>query len=599
MRKIASKLQQALSLAACPLRLNGAFFVFMYVLGCLCSWITTTTQPYDGLYAELFVDLTLISVVLALIPRKVRTWVRRLIYLIFYATAICDVYCFVKYDSTLSPTILMLVGETDSREAGEFLTTVLDPSVLLTPLGWIVLLMLVHLIFATRRWWGRKWLPRLRPSLSVDRWQPIAGALVIVLFIVSWSVCAANKKRVHDLMTAPTIGKVEHLLTKRPQAELYEPVYRLAFSLYSNHLANQQVDQLIQAADKVRVDSCSFRSPRIVLIIGESFGPHHSQQYGYRMPTTPRQLRREQRGELYRFTDVIAPWNLTSYVFKNVFSLHVVGQEGEWCDYPLFPEVFRKAGYHVTFLTNQFLPKAKEEVYDFSGGFFLNNPTLSKEQFDVRNDSLHQFDEGLLRDYEHLRRYNTGHDLIIFHLLGQHMTYRDRFPKDRAHFDQRDYISWRPELNSHGRTYLASYDNAVLYNDSIVDQIVKFFEKDNAIVIYMPDHGEECFEENRNFCCRHHSQRIDYKLAKYEFLVPFWIWCSPTYRQQHPDIVTAIKAARNRRFMTDALPHLLLYLAGISTPDYHPEYNLISPQYDEMRPRILKGYCDYDKLKKE
>ena len=51
--------------------------------------------------------------------------------------------------------------------------------------------------------------------------------------------------------------------------------------------------------------------------------------------------------------------------------------------------------------------------------------------------------------------------------------------------------------------------------------------------------------------------------------------------------------------MTDALPHLLLYLAGISTPDYHPEYNLISPQYDEMRPRILKGYCDYDKLKKE
>ncbi|MFC2450742.1 MAG: hypothetical protein ACFNQA_05235, partial [Flavobacteriaceae bacterium] len=41
-------------------------------------------------------------------------------------------------------------------------------------------------------------------------------------------------------------------------------------------------------------------------------------------------------------------------------SLHVVGEKGEWCDYPLFPSLFRKAGYHVTFITNQFLPKAKQ-----------------------------------------------------------------------------------------------------------------------------------------------------------------------------------------------------------------------------------------------
>ena len=48
--------------------------------------------------------------------------------------------------------------------------------------------------------------------------------------------------------------------------------------------------------------------------------------------------------------------------------------------------------------------------------------------------------------------------------------------------------------------------------------------------------------------------------------------------------------------MTDALPHLLLYLAGIHAPDYNAKYNLISPEYDEMRPRILKGTTDYDKL---
>ena len=106
---------------------------------------------------------------------------------------------------------------------------------------------------------------------------------------------------------------------------------------------------------------------------------------------------------------------------------------------------------------------------------------------------------------------------------------------------------------------MTDYDNAVLYNDSVVDLIVKQFEREDAIVIYMPDHGEECYEENRGIVCRNHSAAIDYPLTKYEFEIPFWIWCSRTYITRHPDIYRQVLDARNRRFMTDALPHLLLY----------------------------------------
>ena len=125
------------------------------------------------------------------------------------------------------------------------------------------------------------------------------------------------------------------------------------------------------------------------------------------MPTTPRQIKREKSGLLVPFSDVVAPWNLTSFVFKNVFSLHVVGEKGEWCDYPLFPSLFRKAGYHVTFITNQFLPKAKQAVYDFSGGFFLNHPELSAAMFDSRNQQLYRFDRGLLDDYDKISNNTT------------------------------------------------------------------------------------------------------------------------------------------------------------------------------------------------
>ena len=146
---------------------------------------------------------------------------------------------------------------------------------------------------------------------------------------------------------------------------------------------------------------------------------------------------------------------------------------------------------------------------------------------------------------------------------------------------------------------LSYYDNACLYNDSVVDEICKRFEKEEAIVIYMPDHGEECYEGTRGIVCRNHSARVDYNLAKYEFEIPFWIYCSHAYAVKHPEIYREIVQAKDRRLMTDALPHMLLYLAGISTPAYREEYNVLSPDYDELRPRILKASADYDKLRKE
>ena len=119
------------------------------------------------------------------------------------------------------------------------------------------------------------------------------------------------------------------------------------------------------------------------------------------------------------------------------------------------------------------------------------------------------------------------------------------------------------------------------YNDSIVDQIVRRFANEDAIVIYVPDHGEECFEGSRGFICRNHSAAIDYDLAHYEFEVPFWIWCSKSMIAKHPDLYQEIRAAKDRRLMTD----------------YHEAYNVLSPKYQERRPRILKNQADYDRLR--
>lgn len=601
-----------------PLLKNGVFFFAMYALGILCAYLTLPDNKgqdvYDNLWLELFLDVYFACAVLTVIPAKVRRLVSLALYVVLYGVALTDVFCFWKFGSVISPSMLMLVGETDSREAGEFLSTYLSLDVLSSPVAWIMLLFILHSLVDLRK-------PLCR-LLKVDyaklqarfhfgflrffhRYMLYPECGMLVLALLAWSVVTSwgNKRGMARLMTADTIGSIEHILTEPDHGEFYLPIYRLAFSVYSNHLASQQVDKCVAASKRVVVDSCSFRSPTIVLIIGESYSKAHCQLYGYPQKDTPRQRRLERGGWLTKFNDVVSCWNLTSFVFKNVLSMHVVGEKGEWCDYPLFPELFRKAGYQVTFLTNQFLLAAGQAVYDFSGGFFLNDPVLSKAQFDLRNTSLHRFDEGLLSDYDNFLNEGKinlkGNNLIIFHLIGQHVSYNTRYPKDRAKWHADDYKELRPDIagDHYRRRMIAAYDNACLYNDSIVTQIVKRFEDKDAIVVYMPDHGEEIFEPGRDIICRNHSAAVDWPLAHYEFEVPFWIWCSRKYAHREPEVFKAIKDAKNRRFMTDALPHMMVWLAGISSKDYNDKYNLLSPNYDESRPRVLKNSVDYDKLR--
>ena len=589
-----------------PILKNGAFFVFMFALGWICTQLEINhhlknAKPYELSAPELFLDIYAVCVVLAMIPDKVRFWVRSVLYVVLYGIALVDMFCYVKFDSTLTPTMLMLFGETTQQESQEFLSSYLNWDIITSCVGWILLLIAVHILWTILRkvllkMRQRIILPKVNQTVPVVC-KAILGVVVAWLLVNAYGQCKDNKVAMHRLFSYDTVGQVEHELTKKECAKLYIPVYRLIFGIYANNLAKHQIDQLMAARKKVVVDSCSYRVPNIVLIIGESYNKHHSQLYGYQKPTTPRQLAMAQEGSLVAFSDVVAPWNLTSFVFKNVMSMHAVGDKGEWCDTPLFPEVFRKAGYHVTFITNQFQSKAREEVYDFSGGFFLNNPELSKYQFDTRNASLHRYDEGVLREYDVLKKHNTQHNLTILHLEGSHVDYRGRYPqKTDTYFTPQMYD--RPELTDRQLKILAHYDNSLRYNDSIVWAITQRFVDEDAVVIYMPDHGEEIFDSKPYTYGRMHSASIDYRLARNEMEIPFWIWGSPKYRELHPYGWEAIQAAKDRPMMTDVLPHLLLYFGGISSPLYRPEYDVVNPKYNQKRPRILKGETDYNKLKK-
>ena len=85
---------------------------------------------YENMFLELFLDLYIVSAILAVFPKKVRRGLRVILYIILYVTAAADTYCFVNFGSTLNPSMLMLVGETNSSEASSFLSALISAEVL-------------------------------------------------------------------------------------------------------------------------------------------------------------------------------------------------------------------------------------------------------------------------------------------------------------------------------------------------------------------------------------------------------------------------------------------------------------------------------------
>ena len=572
-----------------PISENIIYFCFMYLLGVLCIY-TTTEQSYlpffIKLFPELFLDIYIFCFIIEFIFYRWKKYIYVFFALIFYLIAIVDLFCSAKLGSTISPCILQLVLETNTTEATEFFNSYIGKDIIYSPVGVVIILMTSHFLI-------QQALPSTRIKLKYKH-----PTLINISFLSLLLICifASSKNKYSILKTwhYKTIGEVENYLASDYYAirAQYIPIYRLAFAIHANRLTKNQIQVLIKTLKETEVDSCSFRSPNIVLIIGESYNKHHSQLYGYTMPTTPYQLKRFKDGELFVFNDAVTPYNLTSDALKNAFSLNDLSKKEQWCDKPLFTTLFKKAGYQVTLLSNEFVTKQQGGVADFSGGMFLNNQISSSLQFDIRNTHIHKFDEGLITDYQSLCKQPKDSSLVIFSLIGQHIDYKDRYPTNFSVIKTKDYK--RDDLTNDQLRIVKDYDNATRYNDYIVDQIIKLFEQKDAIVIYMPDHGDECFDQIKT-CGRLHITPVTKDIAYNEYQIPFWIWCSDLYKENHQEVINLIKQSLDHRFISDDLPHMLLYLAGISCKDYREELNTLSRHFNKKEV-LLRGSTNYDRL---
>lgn len=546
---------------------------------------------------EYLLDVFIVCTLLSLLKGKWQKWITIILCAFAYIFGEIEIVCIENFHTTINPQIMQLVLETNIRESGEFLTTYLASFLNIKFL--IVPFIAAFHICLSRR------------CLDFDRFKFIhryfkylyLGCFFIglILFIKFSPFLFAQKKSQFLAFNSQSVGDMEAIIIRDTEHNDYnelmpQTLFRILYSFKTCHLMEQQVDKLYTVCSNVKVEKKSDGCPHIVLVIGESYNKHHSHLYGYHINTTPNQMRYYQNGNLVRFNDVVTPWDITSFAFKCFMTTWGVDDKGEWCDYPLITAIMKKAGYKVSFFTNQFASNSnKSTVCDLSGGFFLNDNRLSALQYDVRNEQMEKYDGDMVD--KSLSKYKWGgkSEFTIFHLIGQHFDYSQRCPQNikRITVD----MLHRNDLSSESQKIMCDYDNSILYNDIVISKIVDFYKNKDAVIIYMSDHSEGMFAPGiNNNWGRSSFAEIDYANAYENFQIPMWIYATDSYITKHEKTFETIQKASSLPYMTDLLPYLVMHLGGVRQDGYDDRKDILSPHYNSKRKRLLRKEVDYNKL---
>lgn len=583
-----------------PFERHRTFTFFMIALAFLSCYIATDVYRDAHLHSKVLagfvLDIYVLCLFIDLFNKKFQYPIEICISAVAYMLVIIETFCITKFSSTFNPSILQLLFETDARESQEFISTYLSLSSITKPIIIVATLAIVNIIiYLSSKHISRFYNSKLNKIVSI-----CIFAILTASTLRGGCYWTKNKHDQISTLLCNTVGEVESLILNAVPSHDYndifgQPISRLAYSLKTCQLLSKQTYQLYNAGVNTTVAQTDNYCPLIILVIGESYNKHHSQLYGYKNATTPNQMRWMAEGNLVPFFDVVSSWDLTSHSFKNMMTTYCIGDSGEWCDYPLLGCVMKKAGYYVSFVTNQFVPNKDNSICGISGGFFLNEKALSDQQFDYRNTKMFEYDaEMLLEDFQ--RRKTSQHkEFIIYHFLGQHFAYSMRYPSKMGIFSHADIN--RPDLPIEDKKLIAEYDNSIYYNDYALNLIVENYKMKDAVIIYLSDHSERMFGPgNGKKYGRQTFENIDKDNAIENFEVPMWIYCTDKFKENHEKDYNSIVKNARLPYMTDALPHLIIHLAGIQTSSYNPKRDILSPQYESKRKRMLRKEVNYDQL---
>ena len=329
-----------------------------------------------------------------------------------------------------------------------------------------------------------------------------------------------------------------------------------------------------RAADLTRkLDGVTSTRPGVyVLVIGESQNKMHMSAYGYDRETTPWLDAMKDDGHTVFFRDARSCHTHTVPVLSYALTAKNQYDSRELTKAVTLIETAKAAGYETIWLSNQVRYGAWDTPTSAIASEADKQEWLNTHVGETTETTA--YDGALVDRLANIKPERKT--LIVIHLMGNHGSYRDRYPQDAAVFD--------------GDAPVDLYDNSIRYNDSVVQHIYETAKAmpDFQGLVYCADHADDV---DRNL--GHDASHFTQDMTK----IPFYMIFSDAYVRENPDAVQELKAHEGNRVTNDLLFNEMLAVMGIVIPqEYEKQNDLTSPAYDsdKLRFRTLHGQKELD-----
>ena len=515
------------------LKEDGFFFVVLTILNSPIIFYVADFQT--GALKFWFGALAIFLVTAAshFLFLKLRRVIQTALIILFAAHFVTDIFLIKNFGVPLNLDTLQILLGTNPLTAKAFLQDyVLNLKILAAIAAFIIFT--TALIFGLKKFLATRSEERLK-RLTIDLLIIFFPPILIQCFIIFNVLLTSTINLFFNTTWGISINDFQYILTRHP--------------IGSEEKFFAEMDKQLES-EKILADKSDI--PNVVFVLGESTDRNHMQLYNYRLPTTPRLTARFERGEIFRFNDTIACANNTSSAMAKIFTFSEKYEyKDDWYLKANLFDILNRAGYYTIWLSNQ-------SPIGVFGNFDKYFSVRCNEKFFIESEDKlarqRQVDGVLLPVLDEYLNHSQEKNFWLIHLYGTHASYSERYPSDFEKFSATDI----DKPYEHWRKVTAEYDNAVLYNDFIVDEIIRRFEDKNAVLIYISDHGDEVFE-GRDFFGHSYEELGNVHAIE----IPALVWASKEFRERYPEKISAIEAAVDRPYRTDYLIHAVLDLGTV------------------------------------
>jgi len=507
-----------------------------------------------------------------LFPQRTRI-IAAIIGVVLWAASVAALGYYVVYGQEFSQSVLFIMFETNASEASEYLSQYCSLKLLLITLAYT----LVSIMLWTR----------LRPVYIPNPWR----------WLVSFAI-------LFGLVLNP-VGK-QWLIKQRSITDSFSSIssriepaapwqFIIAYTQYRAQLdsLNSLLNSNSALAPLANLKDSSGNEPRtLVLVIGESTQRGRMSLYGYHRQTTPElDALHKTDPQMTVFNNVVTSRPYTIEILQQALTFANEKNPDLYLTKPSLMNMMKQAGYKSFWITNQQTMTERNTMLTV----FSRQTDKQYYMNQQRTQSAREYDTNVLAPFKEVLADPTPKKFIIVHLLGTHIRYDFRYPKDWDKFSGK-IDDLPPGLTRSEQEAYNSYDNANLFNDHVVSTLIKDFKasKPNGFMLYFSDHGEEVYDT-----APHKTQgRNESDPTRRMYTVPFILWTSPAWQQGHPRDFTGDV---NRKYSSSELIHTWSDLAGLTYDGYEATRSITSPQFVKTTRWIGNPYKknalrDYDTL---